>query len=248
MSVRLPGPDEQQRVADALDEATAAAGASRAVEEKLRNIKVGLVADLLRGADSETVGDLSSYVGSGLTPKGGSSVYVRSGVVFLRSQNVHFEGLVLDDVAHISDRTHAAMARSEVFPNDVLLNITGASIGRCCLVPHDLGAANVNQHVCAIRLGGGTRFDAMYLAEALGSHFGQAQIDRLNAGGSREGLNYDQVRSIEIPWHTPGRRREAASIIEEQNRRIRAQAAVTAKLELVGAGMAADLLYGGQAA
>ena len=98
--------------------------------------------------DTKTIGDIACHIGSGATPTGGSAVYSKTGITFIRSQNVTVKGLLLDDVAFIGTSIHQQMARSEIFPHDVLLNITGASIGRCCFVPHDFGLANVNQHVC----------------------------------------------------------------------------------------------------
>jgi len=89
-------------------------------------------------------------IGSGVTPKGGSEVYADEGVMFLRSQNIHFEGLYLDDVVRITPQTHSEMSGSRVQLNDVLLNITGGSIGRCCVVNID-EEFNVNQHVCILR-------------------------------------------------------------------------------------------------
>ena len=70
-------------------------------------------------------------MGSGVTPKGGSENYPDEGIKFIRSQNVHFEGLRLDDVVFISEVTYSEMQNSKVEKLDVLLNITGASIGRC---------------------------------------------------------------------------------------------------------------------
>ena len=244
LPVRLPDAGEQERLSSALDTVARTIAASRAVQEKLRALKAGVVADMLASArDTRSIDDLAIYVGSGVTPRGGSSAYTRAGVVFLRSQNVHFDGLLLDDVAHISPRTHATMARSEVRSNDVLLNITGASIGRCCAVPEGLGVTNANQHVCAIRLSVATQEDALFLAEVLASHVGQAQIDQLNAGGSREGLNYKQVRSLRVPWPTGEERRSAAASIEKYKRRLAAQAEITAKHELIYSGMSSDLLF-----
>ena len=66
-------------------------------------------------------------------------MYQTSGVMFIRSQNVTFDGLKLEDIAFIDFKTHEAMRRSEVFANDVLLNITGPSIGRCSLFLKDWG-------------------------------------------------------------------------------------------------------------
>ncbi|MER5727124.1 restriction endonuclease subunit S [Streptomyces sp. NPDC002138] len=136
-------------------------------------------------------------IGSGKTPGGGSENYVSAGVIFLRSQNVHFGGLRLDDVAYIDSATHEEMRNTRVEPGDVLLNITGASLGRVAWAPDVLGEANVNQHVCIIRPT--VEFDSRYLAYALGSRPAQEQIRELQVGGNREGLNFEQVGNLNLP-------------------------------------------------
>ncbi len=140
------------------------------------------------------LGDVVMHVGSGVTPRGGKSAYTAVGIPFLRSQNVHFAGLRLDDVAYIPPETDQAMSRSRVKPLDVLLNITGASIGRCTIVPHDLGPANVNQHVCIIRTN--EACNPAFLAEWLSTPRSQREIDEVQVGQSRQGLNYQQVRQL----------------------------------------------------
>jgi type I restriction enzyme, S subunit len=98
------------------------------------------------------LGDICVKTGSGSTPRGGKAVYQREGVPFLRSQNIHNDGLRLDDVAYITIETHKKMSATALQASDLLLNITGGSIGRCCIVPSKFGAANVSQHVAIIRL------------------------------------------------------------------------------------------------
>ncbi len=98
------------------------------------------------------LGDLTSKMGSGSTPRGGQSAYVSEGIPFLRSQNVWNEGLRLDDVVYIDESTHLKMDGTKVFPGDVLLNITGASLGRTLIFPDYIAEANVSQHVTIIRL------------------------------------------------------------------------------------------------
>ena len=136
-------------------------------------------------------------IGSGVTPKGGASVYQQSGIPLLRSQNIHFDGLRLDDVAYISDEIHNDMSGSKVLSGDVLLNITGASIGRCYFVDDKLGEANVNQHVCIIRPLKG--FITKFIYFLLCSNIGQIQIDLEQTGGGREGLNFEALGSFVIP-------------------------------------------------
>lgn len=108
--------------------------------------------ELPSGWEFERLGNLTSRLGSGSTPRGGQSAYVDKGIIFLRSQNVWNDGLKLDDTAYISDETHNKMENTHVFPNDVLLNITGASLGRSTIFPEKLTTANVSQHVTIIRL------------------------------------------------------------------------------------------------
>ncbi len=94
---------------------------------------------------------LATKFGSGITPRGGATVYQRSGVPFIRSQNVHFNGLELTNVVYIKQELHDALSNTHVYSGDILLNITGASICRVCAVPNDFNKGNVNQHVCIIR-------------------------------------------------------------------------------------------------
>ena len=93
--------------------------------------------------------EITSKIGSGSTPKG--SNYCANGIPFFRSQNVHNHGLVYDDIKFISDEIHDAMSGTKVEASDLLLNITGGSIGRCAVVPKDFNTGNVSQHVCIIR-------------------------------------------------------------------------------------------------
>ena len=146
----------------------------------------------------KTIADLTSKVGSGITPKGGSNIYTRNGPKLIRSQNVHPGCLSLADAVCIPEEIHQSMNATRVEGGDVLLNITGASIGRCAIAPFDIGEANVNQHVCIIRSEPG-EIDSSFLMHYLNSYGGQDQINRFQAGGNREGLNFAQIRSMEIP-------------------------------------------------
>lgn len=102
----------------------------------------------------------------------------------------------LSDIKYISHEIHEGMARSKVQKDDVLLNITGASIGRAAKYSDEI-EANVNQHVCILRTGDNIQSDL--LVAFLNSTAGQLQIIRHQSGGSREGLNYSQIRRMKIP-------------------------------------------------
>jgi len=136
-------------------------------------------------------------VGSGITPRGGSAVYKAEGIPFIRSQNVLENKLDNSDIVYITDDQHRKMASSKVKEGDVLLNITGASIGRSCIVDNSITEANVNQHVCIIR----TKKDELnpkYLSQFLNSFYGYKIIYSFQAGGNRQGLNYQQIRSFPL--------------------------------------------------
>jgi type I restriction enzyme S subunit len=96
-----------------------------------------------------TVENICSKIGSGSTPKG--SNYAPDGILFFRSQNVYNDGVVLEDIKYISEKVHQSMIGTEVLPNDLLLNITGGSLGRCAIVPNEIDRGNVSQHVCILR-------------------------------------------------------------------------------------------------
>jgi len=142
------------------------------------------------------LGDICSKTGSGSTPRGGKAVYQNSGIPFLRSQNVHNDGLRLDDVAYISDETHERMSGTAVEPNDLLLNITGGSIGRCCLVPKGFDKANISQHVAIIR----TAADGVqgYLHQLVLSPYFQAFVIGEQTGAGRLGLPKNKMDRIPV--------------------------------------------------
>lgn len=147
--------------------------------------------------ESRVLGLMTSKIGSGITPRGGKRNYRSSGRPFVRSQNVGWGELILDDVVHIDEDTHASFAATEVEDGDVLLNISGASIGRSAVADARIAGGNVNQHVCIIR-GLSDQIRAGFLNQYLISGYGQDQIDRCQAGGNRQGLNFGQIRSFLI--------------------------------------------------
>lgn len=99
-----------------------------------------------------TLGSVSTKIGSGATPSGGSNVYKLSGVPLIRSQNILDFGFSKDGLVYIDDNQAYELRSVTIEKNDVLLNITGDSVARCCVVPDGLVPARVNQHVAIIRL------------------------------------------------------------------------------------------------
>jgi type I restriction enzyme S subunit len=143
------------------------------------------------------LGHITNKIGSGSTPRGGREVYVKEGIPFLRSQNVWNDGLRLDDVACITAKEHERMSGTAVVANDVLLNITGASLGRCALVPSHFGEANVSQHVTIIRLTDPQVREYLHLC--ILSPYTQSMIWGRQVGMAREGLSKKVLEQFEIP-------------------------------------------------
>jgi len=142
------------------------------------------------------VKDTVIKIGNGITPKGGSEVYTDVGIPFIRSQNVYDDGLHIEDVSFISDEIDCDMKGSQLKEDDILINITGASIGRTCVVPIELGIANINQHVAFLR----TKywFNTTYISLFLKSPFIKKYIQFEQNGASKEAFNLTQIANIPI--------------------------------------------------
>jgi len=145
---------------------------------------------------TDRIRHLSSKVGSGATPRGGQDSYHDDGVPLIRSLNVHSDGFRRDGLAFLSHEQAAALDNVEVQAGDVLLNITGASIGRVTTAPPDMEGARVNQHVAIIRLVDGlyTPFVAHYLASPLV----QQNIHSTGSGVTRPALTKAQILDFEL--------------------------------------------------
>ena len=173
----------------------------------------------------EPLGNVCLKIGSGITPKGGDSVYVGSGTALIRSQNVHNSQFVRNGLAFITDDTAKRMIGVTVAENDILLNITGDSVARCCIVPSDALPARVNQHVLIIRPDP-SRLNPIFLAKYLVSPFMQATLlSWAGNGGTRKALTKGMIEALDIPLPDLPTQTRIASILSayddliENNRR-----------------------------
>jgi type I restriction enzyme S subunit len=143
-----------------------------------------------------SLGDITEKIGSGATPTGGASVYRDEGVSLIRSQNVYDFQFIWDGLAHIGDEHAKALAGVTVFPKDVLINITGASFLRTCVVDPGVLPARVNQHVAIVRAAKGVPPHFLHLnlvrpwmKEFLAGH---------DAGGSRQAITKAHLEGVPI--------------------------------------------------
>jgi type I restriction enzyme S subunit len=157
------------------------------------------------------LGEICSKIGSGSTPKG--SNYAKSGYPFFRSQNIYSDGLVYDDIKFVSDIVQKQMNGTIVFPTDILLNITGGSLGRCALVPNGFKEGNVSQHVCIIRP---LQVDRNYFHKVILSPYFQKLIFSSTTGAGREGLPKYNLELFVIPLPPMKEQKRILAELEQQ--------------------------------
>ena len=143
------------------------------------------------------LGDIMSKIGAGSTPSGGKAIYQQAGIKFLRSQNIYNDGIKMSGIAYISEEINEKKQVSIVKPKDILLNITGGSIGRCALVPDDFDIANINQHILIIR--NINQHCRKYIHAMLVSPYIQQMIISVQVGVSREGLSAEKTKNFLVP-------------------------------------------------
>lgn len=218
--IKYPTIEQQQQIVEILDKADEIRAKKKLANDKLdeflKSTFISMFGDPVRNEKNlpiKEIVDISTLVSSGSTPLGGSSVYQTEGVLFIRSQNVLMNKFDFSDIAYISDEIYDSMTRTQVKKNDVLLNITGASIGRIHSYMFD-DKANVNQHVCIIR----PILDEtlpVYLEFCIGNSNYQYEILRKNAGATRQAFNYDQIKKFKIPLPKIEEQNKFAKIVEK---------------------------------
>lgn len=169
--------------------------------------------------------DYTTKVGSGVTPRGGAETYLDKGIPLFRSQNVTNDGFLLEDIAYISEEVDEVMKGTRVKPGDVLLNITGASIGRCFYTSNDFDRGNVNQHVCIIRTKKSVTLPS-YLHYCLVSDKGQEQINLTQTGANREGLSIEDIKGFSFDIPSIGEQQRIADYLDAKLGKIDARIAV----------------------
>jgi type I restriction enzyme, S subunit len=262
--IPLPPPKEQQEIASILSKVVELIQNTDQRIEETQRLKKGLMQRLLTKGIGHTkfenvhfygkilsipeswkVEELGTYttkIGSGITPRGGSKVYLDEGIPLIRSQNVHFDGLKLDDVAYISEKIDEEMRNSRTQVGDVLLNITGASVGRCTFIPPYLSRGNVNQHVCIIRPNSG--INSIFLSIYLSSNIGQNIIHRSYHGLSREGLTFSQIASFKLLLPTLEEQKKIAEMVNSVDSLIGTEIQNKQKVEYLRKGLMQQLLTG----
>ncbi len=158
--------------------------------------------------------DCCIKIGSGSTPKGGSMVYVNSGTSLIRSQNVYNLSFDYNGLTHITEDAANKLKGVTVFNEDILLNITGDSVARTCIVPKEVLPARVNQHVAIIRTDRkkmNWRFLNYYLASPkMQAHMLSLAVGK---GASRNAMTKQMIENFEVPYPPLSTQHRIATIL-----------------------------------
>ena len=173
-------------------------------QEEMQNSMLSLRKEIKRlfteiGGELKELSKLTSMIGTGATPRGGESSYKMQGIALIRSKNVHDEGMRGHELVFIDDSQAEKLRRVEVMQEDILFNVTGASVARCCPVEEEYLPARVNQHVAIIRTN--ERVHHKFLHQVLISRGVKAQLHELaNKGTTREAINKEDLELFRVPW------------------------------------------------
>jgi len=173
-----------------------------------------------------TISEIASKIGSGATPKGGKQAYLGGKYALIRSQNVHDFTFSFDGLAYINEEQAKQLDNVTVKKNDVLLNITGDSIARCCIVPDSILPARVNQHVSIIRCKNTKDSEYMkYYLINLKSYLMQI----CGVGGTRNALTQEAIKKLPIIFHD--NHLSLASVLSSLDKKIELNNKINKELE-----------------
>ena len=204
VKVNIHSMQEQQEIVYVLNQATALIELHQQQLQKLDELVKARFVELFgnpvinnKGWNVSDLGQLTIKIGSGATPKGGKEAYQTDGISLIRSMNVHNGKFEYKELAHISDEQAARLENVAVEKNDVLLNITGASVARSCVVPTNVLPARVNQHVCIIRCKDSIMPDFIN-SLLIDDNYQDLLWSIAGSGATREAITKQQVESLQI--------------------------------------------------
>lgn len=164
--------------------------------------------------NTDVLKDICTKIGSGSTPRGGKESYIDEGISLIRSMNVHNAHFEYKDLAHITLDQAEKLNNVVVEHDDLLFNITVASVARCCVVPSDVLPARVNQHVCILRCR--EKINPIFLQGLLVNENYQGKLLQIaKSGATREAINKQQLESLEIMIPPLELQNQFASFVQE---------------------------------
>ena len=203
IEINYPSLEEQRKIVKAYQTIADRIALKRKINEDLVASLSTVYKELFSDAETQyskvPLQKICTKIGSGATPKGGKTAYIDEGISLIRSTNVFDFRFEYSDLALINQTQADALSSVTVEPNDVLFNITGVSVARCCMVPDDVLPARVNQHVMIVRPAKGIAM-SYYIMFTLCSASNKAKLLGIGQSGStREAINKQELESFEIP-------------------------------------------------
>ena len=192
------------------------------LEELVKSRFVEMFGDPIRnekGWEVKKLGEVTNKISSGATPTGGKENYEISGISLIRSMNVHNGYFEYKDLAYISNEQARQLKNVEVELEDILLNITGASIARSCLVPSNIIPARVNQHVMIIRIKNKI-LNSIFLNNLFLNNIYKQKLINLGEanGATRQALTKIQIEKLEIILPPLSLQNEFAEFVTKTNK------------------------------
>ncbi|MBS9766285.1 MAG: restriction endonuclease subunit S [Flavobacteriaceae bacterium] len=207
-SIKIPLPPltEQKRIAKLLDTADKLREQSKKIIEKYDELTQSLFLEMFGDPitnpkcwEKVELEEVTNKIGSGATPKGGKKSYKNKGISLIRSLNVHDNYFKYKDLAFIDEKQAEKLNNVIIEENDVLFNITGASVARCCIVPNNILPARVNQHVSIIRCKQNI-INPIFIEFAIISENSKKELLGVGSnGGTREAITKEQLEKYLIP-------------------------------------------------
>lgn len=245
IKVPLPPLAEQRRIVAILDQADELRQKRQQAIKKLDQLLQATFIDMFgdpvsnpKGWEVKKLSELSTKIHSGNTPKGGSENYVDKGIIFLRSQNVWKNKVILEDVAYIDAETHAKMMKSSVRHEDLLMTKTGrintenSSLGRAAIYLGEDDSANINGHVYLIRIKDG--FNKYFILRILTLPDYYEYIRSVCVGGiDKRQLNKEHIENFPIiqpPMELQNKFSDIVQVIESQKPKLLEQLALAEDL------------------
>ena len=185
------------------------------------------------------LGDICEKIGSGATPHGGKEAYCLEGISFVRSQNIGDFSFSANGLAHINNEQAKKLSNVELKPNDILLNITGDSVARTCIIDSEYLPARVNQHVAIIR----GKKDIVLSSYLL--YFLQWKkkylLQLASAGATRNALTKSMIEQLEIELPTIEQQRKIAGVLDKIQEKIKLNQKINDNLEQQAAALFSGL-------
>jgi type I restriction enzyme, S subunit len=154
--------------------------------------------EIPKGWRLEKIQTICEKIGSGSTPTGGKESYFTTGISLIRSTNVFDYNFSFEDLAFINDKQADKLKNVEVKENDILFNITGVSVARCCMVPENVLPARVNQHVMIIRPCKNLSISFYLLLNLCSTDSKNALLGISQSGSTREAITKTEIEEFEI--------------------------------------------------